>query len=96
MREYSEWKEIIEKTGFKIKQVDSVYPDKLVMDIWNVGLRPIAHLLIQMSEALNQEERIKIKKEWVEIFFELFKSFLTLKTSYSLENAPYLSFLLEK
>lgn len=96
MREYSEWKDIIEKSGFKIKQVDSVYPDKLVMDIWNVGLRPIAHLLIQMSEALDQKERIRIKEEWVEIFFELFKSFLTLKTSYTLENAPYLSFLLEK
>ena len=96
MREYSEWKRIIEETGFKIKHVESVYPDKLVMDIWNVGLRPIAHLLIQMAEALDKDERIRIKEEWVNIFYELFKPLLTVKTTYTLENAPYLSFLLEK
>lgn len=96
MRGYSEWKEIIENAGFKIKHVDSVYPHKLIMDIWNVGLRPISHLLIQMAEALDKEERVRIKEEWVSIFFELFKQFLTLKTSYNLENAPYLYFLLEK
>lgn len=96
MREYSEWKEIIENAGFTIRQVDSVYPHKLIMDIWNVGLRPISHLLIQMSEALSKEERVRIKEEWVSIFFELFKQLLTLKTSYDLENSPYLTFLLEK
>ena len=96
MREYSEWKEIIEKSGFKIKEVTSVYPHSLMMDIWNVGLRPISHLLIQMSEALSEEERKKIKQEWVDIFFELFRSFLTIRPNYSLETAPYLAFLLEK
>ena len=96
MREYSEWKEIIESSGFKIKEVNSVYPHKLMMDIWNVGLRPISHLLIQMSEALDSKERKRIKQEWVEIFFELFRSFITIKPSYNLENSPYLAFLLEK
>ncbi|AJW71780.1 class I SAM-dependent methyltransferase [Nitrosopumilus adriaticus] len=96
MREYSEWKEIIENAGFKIKQVNSVYPDKLIMDIWNIGLRPIAHLLIQMAEALDKEDRIRIKEEWVEIFFKLFKPFLKINTSYTIDNAPYLAFLLEK
>lgn len=96
MREYSEWKKIIESSGFKIRQVNSVYPHKLVMDIWNVGFRPVSHLLIQMAEALDQKDRIRIKEEWVEVFFELFRKFLTLETSYDLENAPYLAFLLEK
>lgn len=96
MREYSEWKKMIENAGFQIKEVNSVYPHKMMMDIWNIGLRPISHLLIQMAEALNAEERKRIKQEWVNIFFELFKPFISIKPSYTLENAPYLAFLLEK
>jgi hypothetical protein len=66
------------------------------MDIWNIGMRPISHLLIQMSEAMSSEERIKIKKEWVDIFFELFKPLLNLSTQYPLEESPYLLFVLKK
>jgi SAM-dependent methyltransferase len=96
MREYHVWKEMIENAGFKIKQVKSVYPHKMIMDFWNIGLRPISHLLIQMANALDDEERKKIKKEWIDIFFELFKPLFSLKQSHTVENAPYLSFLLEK
>ena len=96
MREYFEWKEIIESAGFKIKEVRSVYPHKIIMDFWNIGLRPISHLLIQMSDVLSIEERRRIKQEWIDIFLELFKPLLMLNQSYTIENAPYLSFLLEK
>lgn len=96
MREYGEWKNMLENAGFKIKQVESVYPDKIIMDIWNIGFRPIAHLLIQMADSVDPNEKLRIKKEWVDIFLKIFRPLLNLKTSYSLTNAPYLSFLLEK
>ncbi len=96
LKDLSEWKEIIQKSGFEILEVKSVYPHKMLMDIWNIGLRPISHLLIQMSDSLEPKKRRKIKQEWVEIFYELFKPLLTIKESYSLENAPYLSFILKK
>ena len=96
IRDPSEWQEIMRNAGFEIIEVKSVYPNKLIMDIWNIGLRPISHLLIQMSDSLEPEKRRKIKSEWVEIFYELFKPLLTIKESYTLENAPYLSFLLKK
>ena len=96
LKEISEWKEIMQNAGFEIVEIKSVYPHKMLMDIWNIGLRPISHLLIQMSDSLESEKRQKIKQEWVEIFYELFKPLLTIGESYSLENAPYLSFLLKK
>ena len=96
LKEFSEWKEIMKNAGFEIVEVKSVYPHKILMDIWNIGLRPISHLLIQMSDSLEPEKRKKIKNEWVEIFYELFKPLLIMKESYTLENAPYLSFLLKK
>ena len=96
LRDLSEWMEIMQKSGFEITEIKSVYPDRMLMDIWNIGLRPISHLLIQMSDSLESEKRQKIKQEWVETFYELFKPLLKIPTSYSLEDAPYLSFLLKK
>ena len=96
LKNYEEWKKIIENEGFIIEETKNVYPDKFVIDFWNIGLRPISHLLIQMSENLTQENRKNIKKEWVDIFFELFKPLLNLNTGYEFEKSPYLLFVLKK
>ena len=93
---YDEYRELIEKSGFKIEEVRNTYPNKILLDIWNIGLRPIQHLLIQMVHSLSIEERRKIKNEWVEIFYELGKPLLTLKETYSIRNQPYPTFILRK
>jgi SAM-dependent methyltransferase len=93
---YEEWKKIFKGCGFKLKEARSAYPDKIVMDIWNVGLRPISHLLIQMASELSPQKRKALKEEWVDIFFKLFKPILSVKQTYPLKRAPYLVFVLKK
>lgn len=93
---FLKWKDLVLKNKFLIEDVRSVYPHKLIIELWNIGLRPISHLLIQMSESLSKEDRLRIKKEWVEIFFQLFKPLLYLKNSYVLEKDPYICFILKK
>jgi len=93
---FSEWKKLILDSGFQIQEIRSVFPDKIIMDIWNIGLRPISHLLIQMSDSLSESERLRIKNEWVEIFYNLLKPLLFLKSSYELEKDPYICFILKK
>jgi len=39
--------------------------------IWDVGLRPIAPMLVRMANALTPETRSAIKRDWVELFCEL-------------------------
>lgn len=96
LRKYQAWHKMILEKGFKIIEEKSIYPHHSMIDIWNIGLRPISHLLIQMSDNLTKNERLKIKEEWVDIFFELFKIFLYVNPTYTLENSPYISFVLEK
>lgn len=95
-RYYKEWKETMLKAGFTIEETKCVYPSKILIDIWNIGLRPISHLLIQMSDNLLDKERHEIKKQWVNIFLALFKPLITIEQTYSLEKAPYLCFKLSK
>ncbi len=39
--------------------------------IWDIGLRPIAPMLIRMAGALTPETRSSIKRDWVDLFCEL-------------------------
>jgi len=41
--------------------------------IWDIGLRPIAPLLVKMAEAITPDTRIAIKSEWVDLFCDLLK-----------------------
>lgn len=43
--------------------------------LWDVGLRPLAPMLIKMANALTPETRQAIKKEWVDLFMELLTPF---------------------
>jgi len=43
--------------------------------IWDIGLRPIAPLLIRMANALTPETRRQIKAEWIDLMVELLLPF---------------------
>jgi len=39
--------------------------------VWDVGLRPIAPMLVRMANAITPDTRSAIKRDWVELFCEL-------------------------
>jgi len=43
--------------------------------IWDVGLRPIAPMLVKMANGLEPASRLSIKKDWVELFCDLLAPF---------------------
>jgi len=95
-RPVAEWRALMKEAGFKIDDIRIIWPNRHVIDLWNIGLRPIAHLLIQMADQISPQERLRIKREWVRTFFDLWESLLDSKTTYSVENAPYVLFIMSK
>jgi len=95
-RTLDEWSEMFTDCGFEIKMVKNIIPNKLAIDIWNTGPRPFIHLLVQMVEQLEPSERNRIKEEWIDICYKLFKPFLTMEDSYPIKKAPHLLFKLTK
>jgi SAM-dependent methyltransferase len=66
-----QWEGIFHKNGFNV--VDHhLYLTNPVMDIWNVGTRPIAPLLINMASLLPSEGRASAKSEWIDYFTRFF------------------------
>lgn len=52
-----------------------IFPSAIAQ-IWNVGLRPLFPVLNRMADAIAAERRPDIKREWVEIFADLFEPVL--------------------
>jgi len=66
----SEWERRFAAAGFHI---DSATPfiTRTHAYLWEVGLRPIAPLLVRMANALTAETRATIKRDWVDLFMQL-------------------------
>ena len=62
-----EWEKIIKSSGLKILSHEA-YLSKTVIQIWDIGLRPIFPLLYRMVQNIKREELLKIKKEWIKTF----------------------------
>ena len=63
--QFDEWNEIFSETGFKIAD-HRRYMSRTVLEVWDIGLRPISHLLIEMSNKLSSADRKSVKSRWIE------------------------------
>lgn len=82
-----EWIKIIKKAGLKI--VDhKMHLSKTVIQIWDIGLRPIFPLLYKMTQHIEKEEVIRIKKEWIDVFFMFLKHIFLLEEKFNRKQKP--------
>ncbi len=68
----NEWESRFNKAHLTIEDV-TPFVTKDHAHIWDIGLRPIAPLLVRMTDALTPESRADIKREWVDLFFDLLR-----------------------
>jgi SAM-dependent methyltransferase len=59
-----EWTAKFEAAGLAVEFCKAYLP-KLVIQAWDIGLRPISPLLIEMADASAPEKRLEIKKKWI-------------------------------
>lgn len=59
----------------KICHMEPVYGDILAM-IWDIGLRPLFNPLVKMANNISMEQRAEVKREWIDIIYNLFGELL--------------------
>lgn len=64
------WEARFGQAGLAIVEV-TPFATRSHAHLWDVGLRPIAPLLVQMANALAPQTRAAIKRDWVALFEEL-------------------------
>ncbi len=62
-----EWEKIIIESGFSIKQCVP-HLSKTLMQMWDIGLRPIFPFLREMIDYIPREKLLQLKKKWVAFF----------------------------
>lgn len=77
-RTYENWIADFDSCGLKVNSYHR-YLSKEFLYIWDIGLRPLSPVLIEMANLLNNENRLQIKKKWIEILFPLLKPLVEMK-----------------
>lgn len=98
-KNYLEWKAIIDKSGLKI--VDhKMHLSKSLIQMWDIGLRPLFPVLIKMINAINEEKKIiEIKLEWIKTFMKFLEPVFELEMKNKLDQdveKAFHYFVLEK
>jgi SAM-dependent methyltransferase len=92
-----QWEEIFKKAGYSVEKCVNARNDT-IMNIWNIGTRPIASPIMIMAEKLGLNERREVKKYWVDFFYEFFKPIIEKSKTVSCkdENCSYYFYVLNK
>lgn len=98
-KNYLEWKAIINKSGLKI--VDhKMHLSKSLIQIWDIGLRPLFPVLIKMINAVEKKEKIvEIKLEWMKVLMKFLEPVFELEMKNKLDQdveKAFHYFVLEK
>lgn len=82
------WEQLFDSAGLEIVSTFNLLPSVL-MEIWNLGLRPIFPLLQKMASSITEQNRLEIKQEWVELFHEICLPILTTAQDLSDDSKLY-------
>jgi len=74
MGSLADWQRRFEGAGFAIRDV-LPFVTRTHAHIWDIGLRPLAPLLVRMANSLEPATRRSVKRDWVELLTELLLPF---------------------
>jgi len=66
-----DWELLFSQNNFSIVRHEKYLTDP-IMEIWNIGTRPIAPLLINMASHLSPEKKEDMRREWIDYFMSFF------------------------
>ncbi|MBI4118615.1 MAG: methyltransferase domain-containing protein [Parcubacteria group bacterium] len=90
-----ELQEMATQYNFKLVHHQYCY-SKLFLTMWDIGLRPLSPVLIDMANSFSAEERKKYKEKWVDILYEILKPVYDQETEKDLKEGGYIFVVLQK
>lgn len=65
-----EWSAAFRRAGLAVERCHPYLP-RLIIEAWDIGLRPLSPVLIEMANAMEPEQRAAAKTKWVESLLPL-------------------------
>ena len=81
------WRGIFAESGLEVLK-HTMLLSKTVVEVWDIGLRPLFPLLFKMISKLDTQEHAQIKKEWCALFSDLLNPMCSTSWSTDIEFPP--------
>lgn len=81
------WKEKLEDAGLNVVQQQPTVTQAHCR-MWDIGLRPISPYLIRMAYSMSSDQRVNLKKDWIETWHKMLEPFYTPRWDYIDRPAP--------
>ena len=83
----AEWQAMFEQSGLKIERHHS-HLSKLTIQVWDIGLRPLFPVLLEMTNELSPEKRITLKTKWVQTMMALIEPLIDIDKAIPGDEQP--------
>lgn len=83
----NEWRSLFENAGLEVFR-HSAHLSKLTIQIWDIGLRPIFPLLLEMANSLPQDRLLAIKEKWINTIGHFIEPLVALDASTTCGEEP--------
>jgi SAM-dependent methyltransferase len=91
-----EWQTMFECAGLKVER-HHYHLSKFIIQTWDIGLRPLFPVLLEMSNELSPEKLLEIKAKWIQIMKSFIEPLLEInKTLPGIEQPAFHCFELRK
>ena len=96
VKSINEWKNVFLINNLEVVKMTH-HLCKPVMQVWDVGLRPIFPFLVRMADSLSAEQLIELKKDWVSFFRPIVEDFIDVENTFQTEStSSFCCVILEK
>jgi SAM-dependent methyltransferase len=68
-KSFEEWSKLVNDSGLKIER-HTMHLSKPIIQIWDIGMRPIFPLLLECMNSVGLEKKLEIKKDWIKTMIE--------------------------
>lgn len=90
----AEWEYLFNDAGLKVHQ-HSRHLSKPVIQLWDIGMRPLFPVLMKMVEAIGAEKLPAIKEQWVSTFKQLLEPMIAVDNDCARREAAFHCYILE-
>jgi SAM-dependent methyltransferase len=82
-----EWDRLIIESGLSIRE-HAYHLSKPVIQIWDIGLRPLFPVLLKMVKSMDEKDLINVKKEWIETLDQFLKPLVNMDALINQNEEP--------
>jgi SAM-dependent methyltransferase len=91
----AQWEKLFDGSGLRVHR-HSRHLSKPVVQLWDIGMRPLFPVLMKMIDSIDPEKLPEIKEQWISIFKQFLEPLIDVDRIYAEQDAAFHCYILER